>query len=160
MKIRRWQETQRAAVREAAAAFGVFLSVSLVFAFMHTHFLKNRNLAIEKNSRQLAGEARGVREMADSLAKIHRSARSKHRLLIFLNHLAEQVPGSIRLKEIQIEENSFVFRGESPSQVFLTQTVQVFEANREISEIKLEHTRLRKRLNREFFEFEVSGKWN
>ncbi len=160
LKIKKWHARQKNQLREAGAAFGIFLVMSFMLASAHTHFLKSRNRALESKVQRLIENVRGVRETARSLEGLRRAAHSKQKIIGFLSGLAEQVPGAVRLKEIQIEENEFVFRGESPSQIFLTQTVQVFESNPEISAVKLEHTRLRKRLSQEFFEFEVSGKWN
>ncbi len=76
-----------------------------------------------------------------------------------MQELAERLPGSVRLKELQAEGKSIVFQGESPSHALLTEAMQVLDKMDGVKEAKLEHARLRKRLNQDFFEFEVTAQW-
>ena len=158
-KLRDRAKMRNRFLKESLATFGLFIVCFTVLVASHLLFLKSKKSLLEKGSRKLASTVLEVRRMTASLAASHEAQRSKERLLSLLRELSDRAPSSIRLKELQVEDKSIVFQGESPSHTLLTETVQAFEKVQGVQEVKLEHARLRKRLNQDFFDFEVSARW-
>ena len=150
---------QNLQLKQVLAAFGLFIFCLLLMAAAHIFFLKMKKSMIQKESSRIEAEVFEVRRMKSSLSIVHEAERSKERLLLLMKELAVAAPTSVRLKELQIEDKGIIFQGESPSHSLLAETVQVFEKTNGVSEVKLEHARLRKRLNKEFVDFEVTARW-
>ncbi len=158
-KLQKKTQQQNKLLKESLAAFGSFLVCFSLLAASHLFILKTKKSVLENESKRIALAVAEVRQMSGSLEAVHEAERSKQRLLSFLGELARRVPSSIRLKELQVEGKSIVFQGESPSHSLLTETVQALEKIEGLKEAKLEHARLRKRLNQDFFDFEVTAQW-
>jgi len=158
-KIQKRGQRQNRLLKEGLAVFGLFIICFTLFSASHLFILKSKKAMLENESRKIAPAVAEVRQMSASLDAVHEAERSKERLLSLLREFARRVPSSIRLKELQIEGRSIVFQGESSSHALLTETVQVFEKIEGVKEAKLEHARLRKRLNQDFFDFEVTARW-
>ena len=150
---------QKELIKGSLRAFGVFLACFTLLAGSHLMSLKHKKSALQKQSAKLAPEVAEARQIAASLAAIQEAERSRRGFLLLLKELAERVPPSVRLKELRMEGGNIVLQGESPSHAFLTETVQAFEGIKEVKDAKLEHARTRKRLNEDYFDFEVSAKW-
>ncbi len=158
-KIQKRIQRKNRLLKESLAAFGLFIICLALFNASHLFILKSKKALLENESKKIASAVAEVRQMRTSLDAVHEAERSKKRLLSLLREFARRIPSSIRLKELQIEGKNIVFQGESPSHALLTETVQVFEKMEGVKEAKLEHARLRKRLNQDFFDFEVSARW-
>ena len=101
-----------------------------------------------------------VKKTARSLNLIFEAGSSKEKSLELLKSLAQKLPSSVRLRELRVEGKDFLFKGESPSHGLLSETVEAFSGMKDfLEESKLGETRARKRLNEDYFEFEVVGKW-
>ncbi len=158
-KIRKRAQNKNRLLKEILAAFGVLCVCFFLLAASHLLFLKHKKMLLVHEEKKLAPAVLELRQMTGSLAAIHEAHSSKERLLLLLGELAARLPGSVRLKELQVEGKSIVFQGESPSHALLTEAVQVLEKIEGVKEAKLEHARLRKRLNQDFFDFEVTAQW-
>jgi Tfp pilus assembly protein PilN len=158
-KIEKRNQKQRKLLNEILMAFGAFLVSFSLLIGSHLFLLDQKRILLEKKNQKILSDVMQVRRMTEFLALLHRAQASKQRLLGLLKNMAERVPGSIRLRELQLGSNSITFRGESQSHAFLTETVQVFEKMEGVKDVKLEYARLRKRLNEDFFDFEVTARW-
>jgi hypothetical protein len=159
MKSEKSKRNRKLLIQEGILAFSLFLASLTFFGAAHLFFLGQKAEKLEKELANLTPQVAEVREIARSLHQIEDARNSKERLLTFIKDIAEHVPASIRLKEFQAAGGDIVFQGESPSHMLLSETVQAFEKSQRIGGVKLEHTRLRKRLNQDYFEFEVTAKW-
>lgn len=158
-KLRKRVRNRQRLLTSAVAAFGAFLVCFSLLAASHLVFLAHKKSLLEKENAKLAPAVLELRQISLSLQAAKKAEYSKRRLLSFVRELAERVPASVRLKEFQMEGNSIVFQAESPSHGLLTETVQILEKMEGVREVKLEHARLRKRLNHDFFDFEVTARW-
>jgi Tfp pilus assembly protein PilN len=158
-KIQKRKLQQIQLLREVVVAAGVLAAACILLGICHLQFLKWQKARLEREAHKLSSEVKGIREIASSLDKIRDAEFSKRRVLDLMKDLAERMPGSIKPTELQTDEAGIVFKGESSSHILLSQAVEVLEKMESLRETKLEHTKLRKRLNQDYFEFEVSSKW-
>jgi len=158
-KLKKREQKKNRLLKEIFAAFGVMIFCFSFLAVSHLFFLKHKKMQLEKEILKQAAAVTEIRQITDSLDAIHEAENSKDRFLLLLQELAARLPGSVRLKELEVEGQSIVFQGESPSHALLAEAVQVLEKIEGIQEAKLEHARLRKRLNQDFFDFEVTAQW-
>ena len=159
LKIEKWKIQLLNRLKMAAASAGIFALACTLAAACHLFFLNRENLKLESEILKMGAEMREVKEMASSLNKIRKAEASKKKILDFMKEIAEKMPASAHVIELQIEDKCLIFKGEGPSHSVLSEAVQVFEGISILSEAKLERTRLRKRLNQDYLEFEVSAKW-
>jgi hypothetical protein len=157
--IRRAREKKRL-LREAVTSLLLFLGI-LFFAFLsHLNGLEREGTKLERRLLEITPHVEEVKRTARSLNLISEAGSSKEKALGLLKSLAQKLPSSIRLRELRIEGEDFLFKGESPSHGLLSETVEAFSGMTDyLEESKLGETRARKRLNEDYFEFEVTGKW-
>ncbi len=158
-KIQKWRHAQNKRVKQALFFLGLFTVCFSLLLSAHLFLLKAKKTSLEKESAGMATAISEVRRISASLEAVNEAECSKARLLLLLKELAERSPSIIRLKELQMQDKNIVFQGESPSHALLTEMVQVFEKIDGVKDSKLEHARLRKRINQDFFDFEVSARW-
>ncbi len=159
LKIERRFRLGRKAARSGLMTLVLFTALLLLLGRVH---LMVADAQIRKIDRKIAGllpQVKELKQISAFLEKISAAQNSKLRILELLSTLAREVPPSVRVRNFDFSESGFDLSAESPSHPILSQTVQVFENNKALSEIKLEQTRLRKRLNREYFEFKLTGRW-
>lgn len=158
-KIQRWWKGRYKKIRHVFVLWGFFFSaVTLAFCFQLLH----RDASLQKITgelRQKETEAQKIQAIKDSLEKAREAQSSKDRVLRFLKAMATRMPVGIRFKNLEIERQGFRFEGEAATHASISETVQVLNDLAEIKDAKLERTNLRKRLNEDYFEFEVSGLW-
>ncbi len=159
VKLLKWTQNQSRRFKNFVSAAAIFSAVLVLSAVSHSFFLSRKNSAIEKEAQKLMPEASRLRLIAVSLNKIHQAENSKVRILQLFSDLAQGVSPSIRLKELQVNEKDIVLEGESPSHTLVSDTAQSFEKLKMLTGVKIEHTRMRKRLNQDYLEFEISAKW-
>lgn len=158
-KIQNRLKIESRRTKQAALMLGLFIFSCLIFHATHWMLLSHKKNLIMQESQKLSSSVLEVRKMRSDLDAIKNAQRSKVRLLIFLKSLADRVPAAVRMKEMQIDDPSIVVQGESPSHAVLTQAVQEMEKMDGLQEVKLEHARLRKKLNQDYFEFEITARW-
>ena len=158
-KIQKRMRNKDRLLKESIIALGLMLLCFSFFAVSHLIFSQHKKILLTQEVAKLAPAASEIHHITDSLAKIHAAKYSKEKILLLLQELSGRLPSSVRLKELQVEGGNIVFQGESPSHALLTETVQVLEKIEGVKEAKLEHARLRKRLNQDFFDFEVTAQW-
>lgn len=158
-KLKKWQRERKKFLRDTAVSLLLFLG-SLVFAsLLHLHGLTRETGKLDQKLQTLTPQVKETKQILASLDLLSHSNASKEKLLLLLKELSAKIPSAIRLKELRIEGKDFLFKGESPSHAYLSETVQIFEKLPMLEGVKLEETRLRKRLNEDYFEFEIKGKW-
>lgn len=140
----------------ACLLFGVFF---LAFN-SHLLFLKQKSARIDQLTAHNAPQLREIKKIASQLRRLDEAESSKEKIISLLKELALRMPSGIKLKDLQAESGGIQFSGESPSQSTLNETVQVFEGIKNLTAIKLEHTRLRKKLGQDYIEFEVNASWS
>jgi hypothetical protein len=146
--------------REAALSFLIFAGVLSLGVLSHLNLQERQIQKTGKKISQIAPRVEDVKKMSRSLAVIAEARASKENTLELLALLAQKLPASIRLRELRREGADFLFKGESPSHALLSETMEVFSGMTQFfEETKLSETRARKRLNEDYFEFEVTGKW-
>ncbi len=158
-KLKKRKEEKEKLLRETLSSFGLFFGTLLLAFLVQLAFGTREINKISREISRLSRELREVKEIRASLELLSKSQASKEGLLEFLKTLAEKTPSSIRLKELRIEGKEFRFKGESPSHGVLSEAVETLSQMSFLEAAKLEETRLRKRLNEDYFEFEVGAKW-
>lgn len=151
IKARNW--------KRLAAAFSFFLAAGILSACFHLVFLESKQNRIKAEAGRLSNESGEIIQISKKLGKVREAQASKEKTLELLKSLASGLPAGIRFQEIQTDDSGLVLRAESPNHGLSTETVQILEKNTLLSTVRLEHTRLRKRLNQDLIEFEVSAKW-
>lgn len=158
-KLKKWRRERKKLFRDTAASFLLFL-VSLVLAsLLHLQGLTKEIGKLDQKLQTLAPQVKETKAILASIELLSDSRVSKEKLLLLLKELSAKVPFSIRLKELRIEGKEFLFKGESSSHAYLSETVQIFEKLPMLEGVKLEEARLRKRSNEDYFEFEIKAKW-
>lgn len=158
-KLKKRQRERKKFLRDTAASLVLFLGCLVFASFLHLHGLTKEIRKLDQKLQTLTPQVRETKQILASLDLVSHSRASKEKLLVLLKELSAKAPSSIHLKELRIEGKDFLFKGESPSHAYLSETVQVFEKLPMLEGVKLEETRLRKRLNEDYFEFEIKGKW-
>lgn len=158
-KIKKWTKERKRLIRDTLASFLLFLSSLFLLSYLHLQGLEREASALDQKLQSLMPQVRETKSILASLEILSHSHASKEKLLLLLKELSQKIPSSVRLKELRIEAKDFLFKGESPSHAYLSETVQVLEKLPMLEGVRLEETRLRKRLNEDYFEFEIKGKW-
>ncbi|MBI4115339.1 MAG: PilN domain-containing protein, partial [Candidatus Omnitrophica bacterium] len=144
-------------IRETVLISLVFVgSLSLAFS-SHWQALKWREEKINREIQKLSPMVDEVKRIISTLQLIEELKLSKIGILQFLKEISTKVPSSIVFRQIKMEKDEFIFKGESPSHGEISDVVENLQEIPFIRDVKLEHTRLRKRLNLDYFEFEVGG---
>lgn len=104
-------------------------------------------------------ETVSVRKIETSLQQWSEAQASKVRWLDFLKSLNAKMPAGIKVQELEIENQGFLFRAESSTHAQIGDCLQSLSGLPEVARVQMTHTRLRRRLNQDFFEFEVTGNW-
>jgi|GEM_PF-1382695 len=158
-KLKKWTKERKSLVKGSFLGFLLFLGSLILASFLHLQGLTGEVGKLERKIQTLYPEVKETKEILSFLQVLESSQGSKEKLLVMLKELGTKIPPSIRLKEMRIEGKDFLFKGESPSHGYLSETVQVLEKLPMLEGAKLEQTRLRKRLNEDYFEFEVKARW-
>ncbi len=158
-KVSKWVKKQKTLLRNSSAAFLLFTASFGLVLTAHLAFLNAKESKLARQNHKLAPEALKIKEMARTLQKIEEARSSKQRPLDLLKELAQNSSPSISFREFQSDEGTVVIRGESSSNLVLNQTVEMIERTPFLKDARLEHTRSRKRLNQDFFEFEITAGW-
>jgi len=152
------QERKRTWI-ETGIAFGCLVSVMFMAFSVHTMWEGHQLRKLEAKIEALAPIVSKVRKIKADLMMIQESQQSKEQILQLLQDLSFKIPSGIQLTEMRVDAGEFVFQGHSPTHGVLSETVRVLEGIEALQDVKLERTRLRKRLNQDYFEFEVMAKW-
>lgn len=159
LKIQKWVQARRRRIKDFFTAASLFLASLVLFASAHSFSLDMKSKALEKKAETLRPQTVHLNKILSSLQKIRQAEVSKMRALQLFAGLAREVSPSIRLKELQAGENGILFRGESPSHTLVSDTARVFEGMETLKDAKMERTQVRKRLNQDYLEFEMTAKW-
>ncbi len=157
-KIQKWAREQKKMFREWLLSLMLLLFTFSFMGVCHITLLKQKTASLEKEISDLGPKTVKIKQIQDSLETLSQAEDSKERVLDFVKELSEGLSTDIRLKELQMDHD-IVFRGDSPTYNQITETIKTFEESPLLKEVKLEHTRSRKRLTQDFFEFEISAKW-
>lgn len=158
-KIRNKKEEKKKLRIQTFGCFSLFF-LSLVLAFLvHVNLKAFQIKKLDREFSQILPRVKETKDIVQSLGRIRQAQNSKEKTLSFLKDLTSKVPSQVSLKELSIDQNEFFFKGESPSHGSLSETVEVLSQINPLEEVRLQETRLRKRMDEEYFEFEVRGKW-
>lgn len=158
-KLQKWTRSRKDRIKHFITANIVFIATLFLFGTTHLFFMQNKNSALARQVDNLMPEVIQLKKISVKLQKVHQAEESKRRVLGLFSEAAREVSPAIRLVELQINEKDIVFRGESPSHTLVSDTAQNCEKIKLIQDVKIEHTRMRKRLNQDFLEFEITAKW-
>lgn len=131
--------------------------ISSFIIHLHLETLQIRKLETELHG--LLPGVKATKEIQASLNLLNEAQASKEKLLELLKDSALKLPSQVTIKELSLGPKDFFFKGEGASHGLISETVDIFSHMQPIKEVKLGETRLRKKLNEEYFEFEVTGKW-
>jgi hypothetical protein len=161
-KIQRLLKSYAALFRQVALALAFLIVTFGVFFMVRQSFVHFQVQNQKKLQTQYFSEAEEIQKILHSLEVFSRAQSSKVEILELLKVLSEKLPSAIRFQELQFSGADFSFKAESSSPQSISEAVQVFEKIESIKKVSLQHTRLRKRLNEDVFEFEIAGeaKWS
>ena len=159
LKIIKWRKNQKERFRGFVLGLLFLVAALVLFGTSHLMVVEHRAATIDRETQKILPEVNHLRRVSASLNKIKRGDDSKVRVLRLFAELAQRISPSIRLKELQADEKDIIFQGESPSHTFVSDTAQEIEKMEGVREVKIEHTRMRKRLNQDYLEFEITAKW-
>lgn len=158
-KIKKWQKSRVKLLTSTGILLLLF--VLMMVGVFELQSLKLRR-AVEKTQSKIAAiqpEIREVNQMLEDIEKRQRTSQRNAELLELLTYLSLEIPDVITLREFRLDQGMLLLKGESPAYAYLTDVVGILENSKILSEVSLEHSRIRKRLSEDFFEFEVSGQW-
>jgi hypothetical protein len=158
-KIKRWKKQRDKLYRETALAAACLVSVLIAAFGVHTGIQQAKLHDLDKQISGFVPAVKGIQEMVSELNKLRETTSSKGQILEFLKELNIKAPSALHFGEMRIEGDDFYFKAESSSHAAITEMVQVFEKMGFVQNARLENTRLRKKLNEDFYEFEIVGKW-
>lgn len=158
-KIRKRNQEKKKLLLQAFGSFTLFFAGLVLSFLVHLHVESHHIKKLEAELIQLLPGVKAAKEIQASLNLLNEAQDSKEKLLRLLRDLALKIPTHVKVKEISIGPKDFFFKGEASSHGFISETVDILSQCQSLKEVKLEQTRLRKKLNEEYFEFEVTGKW-
>ncbi|MBI3317260.1 MAG: hypothetical protein HYZ85_04580 [Candidatus Omnitrophica bacterium] len=158
-KLLKKQRTVKRTFRELILT-GLAVFFAFILAFSLKAYSENVRLSqMESEILRLKPEIEKLKEIRSRVQLIETSQNSKANVLEFLKSMAEKISPKVVLRKLEIKGADFLFKGECPSHQILSETVKTMEEIEGLHEIKLERTGLRKRLNEDYFDFEITGKW-
>lgn len=158
-KILRRRGFLRSCLREISLSVLLFAAAA---AFGFSLELQKTNSRIQEAERTIQA-ARPVyleaRRKTEAARELLRNQDDKARILDVLRHSAAVFPSDVIVREMRFEKDALIIEGESRAHASLMEAVSALEKGGLIRTPKLGASRLRKRNNNDYLEFEVSGKW-
>ena len=157
VKIQKILHKRRVLSRHVALSFLFFLAVVGVTFLIQWMWMGQERASVEKQIKEMRPVVHEIQKMTADLQSFQEAQASKKAFLELLKELHVRIPRGILLKELRLEK-SFLLKGESPSHGMISEAVQILEKLNGLEQVRLSHTRLRRRLNENVFEFEIIGK--
>ncbi|MFA5167817.1 MAG: PilN domain-containing protein [Candidatus Omnitrophota bacterium] len=143
----------------------VLVSVAILMAVLsggfaaHFLFLQKQVRELDKRIERIHSDVKRVKEHQRLFERLNDEQLKKQRLIECLSDLHTQIPAEIEFASFELG-SQFHFTGESPSHGDLSKTIQILEKCGYLKNVTLKQTRLRKKLGKDYFEFEVEASWN
>lgn len=159
LKLRRNERVKNRLWSECLMALGLWIAVWTFLASCHLFLLNQRTSELKEESVRIAAAVSELRDKAATLDAVTAAAMSRNKFLSLIRELGVPARQSIHLKEFRWERGRIMLRGEAPSDALLADALQSWGKIEGVSEAKLERVQSRRRMGREFFDFEATGRW-
>lgn len=159
LKIIRQEKKYSSLLRQCWIALSCFMAACLLAAIIHIQFLRYDYTSFHSKAGILASQVRKTKTQYLKIQHIEVSQQNKARVLALIYDLSEHIPSSVRLRKIAGDKKGISLEGNAPTQSLLADTIKRLELSKTLTGLKLEHTRVRKKFNENYLEFEVSALW-
>ncbi|MFH0984314.1 MAG: PilN domain-containing protein [Candidatus Omnitrophota bacterium] len=138
----------------------LLLMVVLLGGFLgHFLYLQKQVHTLDAGIERIHSDVKRVQQYKHLLGRLNNQQLRKQKLIECLSDLHTQISGEIEFNSFEVGPQ-FRFSGESPSHAALSKTIQILEERGYFKNVTLKQTRLRKKLGKDYFEFEVEASWS